>query len=75
MAKPEVGAPSGCRVRRTSPEPHLRGAKLKGHARNRWRGSAKAAEARPAVTHRSMQALKRPQKDKVKQFCVFTGAK
>ena len=36
LADPEVGAPSGCRVRRTSPEPHLRGAKLKGHARNRW---------------------------------------
>ena len=38
LAKPEVGAPSGWRVRRTSSEPHLRGAKLKGHARNRWFG-------------------------------------
>lgn len=33
IAEPEVDAPSGWRVRRTSSEPHLRGAKLKVAAR------------------------------------------
>jgi hypothetical protein len=30
---------------------------------------------RLVATASVMQALKRPQKEKVKQFCVFTGAK
>ena len=36
LAKPEVDAPSGWRVRRTSREPHLRGAKLKERLSHGW---------------------------------------